>query len=131
MMINIIQDGTFLLPIHTGTQNIHQWTDWTNAGITTQNPAPAGSGIPEGDYASLPVGADLFQDFSALAPGNYTLTFFVENQSAWEAKLVLAIQNFGGTPIDYGFATGSCGRTFFACLNDQFRKRNIQLHHYA
>ena len=103
-MSNIIQDGTFLVPIQIGTQDIYQWTDWTNAGITTQNPAPP---VPEGDYASMPVGADLFQDFSALTPGNYTLTFFVENQSPWEAKLVLAVQQFLGTPISELFAAGA------------------------
>ena len=44
----------------------------------------ASSGIPR-DYASLPNtdnnGADLLQDFSALAPGNYTLSFYVQNQT--------------------------------------------------
>ena len=103
-MTNIIQDGTFLLPIQVGTQNIQQWTDWTGAGITTQNPAP--SGIP-GDYATVPVGGDLFQDFTALTPGNYTLTFYVENQSPNEAKLVLAVQQFLGIPIGELFAAGT------------------------
>ncbi len=103
-MTNIIQDGTFLLPIEVGEENIYEWTDWTGAGITTQNPAP--SGIP-GDYASLPVGADLFEDFSPLAPGNYTLTFYVENQSPNEAKLVLAISQFLGIPIAQAFADGT------------------------
>ena len=103
-MSSVIQDGTFLQPIQIGTQNIQLWTDWTAAGITTQNPAP--TGIP-GDYASIPVGGDLFQDFSALAPGNYTLTFYVENQSAWNAKLVLAVQQYLGTPISELFAAGT------------------------
>src|SRR5208282_5164697 len=53
---SIIQDGDFLDPIGTGS-NLTPWSDWTSAGITT---TPAPSGIP-GDYASLPIGADLFQ----------------------------------------------------------------------
>ena len=103
-MSDVIQDGTFLLPIQIGTQNIYQWTDWTGAGITTQNPAP--SGIP-GDYASVPVGGDLFEDFTALTPGNYTLTFYVENRSPSDAKLVLAVQQHLGTPISELFAAGA------------------------
>ena len=103
-MSNVIQDGTFLLPIQINSQNIYQWTDWTGAGITTQNPAP--SGIP-GDYASLPVGGDLFEDFNALTPGNYSLSFYVENQSPWDAKLVLAVQQHLGTPISELFAAGT------------------------
>lgn len=103
-MSNIIQDGTFLQPIQIGTQNIYQWTDWTGAGITTQNPAP--TGVP-GDYASIPVGGDLFQDFSALTPGTYTLSFYVENQSPWNTELVLAIQQYLGIPIGELFAAGT------------------------
>ena len=96
---NIIQDGDFLDPIGTGL-NSTPWSDWTNAGIT-RSAAPAG--IP-GDYASLPVGADLFQRFSALAPGAYTLSFLVENPSPWAANLVPAVsQAFGA--VQGGIAT--------------------------
>ena len=55
----------------------------------------------------MPVGGDLFQDFTALTPGNYTLTFYVENQSAWNAKLVLGIQQYLGIPINELFAAGT------------------------
>lgn len=61
---SIILDGTFQDPIGTGS-NLTPWSDWTNAGIT-RDVAPLGI---SGDYASLPVGADLFQRFSALANG--------------------------------------------------------------
>ena len=94
---NLIQDGEFLQPIGTA------WRDWTSVGITTQNIPPSNSGIPIGDYASMPNtasnGADLFQDFSALAPGNYTLSFYVQDQSSWAANLVFAVQQAIGTPI--------------------------------
>ena len=40
-------------------------------------------------------------------PGNYTLTFYVENQSPNEAKLVLAVQQFLGIPISELFAAGT------------------------
>ena len=121
-MSNVIQDGTFLQPIQIGTQNIQQWTDWTGAGITTQNPAP--TGIP-GDYASIPVGGDLFQDFSALAPGNYTLTFYVENQSAWNAKLVLAVQQYLGTPISELFAAGTAEELSLPASMTSFVKETL------
>jgi hypothetical protein len=99
---NIVQDGAFLNPIGTGS-NLTPWSDWTDAGIT-RSAAPAG--IP-GDYASLPVGADLFERFSALAPGVYTLSFLVENQSPWAANLVLAVQQALGTDVNTLFNAGT------------------------
>src|ERR1700674_1303382 len=74
---SIVLDGDFLDPIGTG-DTLTPWSDWTNAGITRRQ-APAG--IP-GDYASLPVGADLFQRFSSLPDGEYVLSFLVRNPSA-------------------------------------------------
>jgi len=98
---SIIQDGDFLDPIGTGS-NLTPWSDWTSAGITT---TPAPSGIP-GDYASLPIGADLFQRFSALPNGNYQLSFLVQNQSSQAAQLVFALQPTGGGSVATEFSLG-------------------------
>jgi hypothetical protein len=89
------------------------------------NAKPAPSAIL-GDYASIPVGGDLFQDYSALAPGNYTLTFYVENQSAWDAKLVVAAaQQFGGTPIGELFAAGTAEELSLPASMTSFVKETI------
>lgn len=72
-----------------------------------------------------PVGADLFQDFSALAPGNYTLTFFVENQSSWDANLVLAIQQYLGTPISELFAAGTAEELSLPASMTSFAKETF------
>jgi len=100
----ILTDGTFLQPIGTGN-NLTPWSDWTNAGVTT-NAAPGG--IP-GNYASLPVGADLFQQFATLSPGEYALSFYVQNQSAWSDQLVFAVQQGGGTPANVLWSAGTEG----------------------
>src|ERR1700729_1955403 len=97
-----ILDGTFQDPIGTGS-NLTPWSDWTNAGATR---AAASAGIP-GDYASLPVGADLFQRFSALTNGTYVLSFLVQNQSSSPAELVFGVQQEGGRPIDTVFQLGT------------------------
>src|SRR5450631_3444223 len=102
LQTSFLTDGQFLQPIGTGS-NLTPWSDWINAGIT-RSIAPGG--IP-GDYASLPVGGDLFQRFSALPPGNYTLSFLVQNQSAWSAQLVLAVQQILGTPASVVFPAGT------------------------
>jgi len=98
---SLILDGDFLDSIGTGL-NLTPWSDWTSAGIT-RHPAPLG--IP-GNYASLPVGADLFQRFSPLPNGSYALSFQVQNQSPWASQLVFAVQQGGGTPastlLSYG-----------------------------
>lgn len=99
---SIIQDGTFQNSIGTGN-DLTPWSDWTSVGITT-HAAPIG--IP-GNYASIPVGGDLFQRFPTLGPGNYQLSFLVQNASPWAAQLVLAIQQQYGTPLAIGFATGT------------------------
>jgi hypothetical protein len=98
----IVLDGTFLNSIGTG-ENSSPWSDWTNAGITR---ALAPSPIP-GNYASLPLGADLFQDFSALPNGTYELSFLAQNQSPWAAELVFAIQQALGTPVSTVFNLGT------------------------
>ena len=94
----IILDGTFQDLIGTGS-NLTPWSDWTNAGVTRQT---APGGIP-GNYASMPVGADLFQRFDAPAAGDYTLSFDVENASPWTAVLIVAIQ------VPLGPAPGQLG----------------------
>jgi hypothetical protein len=95
---NIIQDGNFQGPLETGTPTaLGIWSDWTNAGIALN---------PAGDYASLPVGADLFQRFTALANGTYTLTFLVEDQSTSAAQLVFAVQQELGSPVGEEAALG-------------------------
>jgi len=99
---SIIQDGTFQDSIGTGS-NLTPWSDWTNAGITR---VTAPTGIP-GDYASLPVGADLFQRFSALPDGSYVLSFLVQNQSSTPAELVFAVQQALGTPVNIVFSLGT------------------------
>jgi hypothetical protein len=99
---SIILDGDFLDPIGTGN-TLTPWSDWTNAGVT-RHPAPSGI---QGNYASLPVGADLFQRFSALPNGGYVISFLVENPSPDSAELVLAIQQAGGTFISDLFAAGT------------------------
>ena len=99
---SVILDGTFQDPIGTGS-NLTPWSDWTNAGITR---AAAPAGIP-GDYASLPVGADLFQRFSALANGNYALSFLAQNPSSSAAELVFAVQQALGTPVNIVFSLGT------------------------
>jgi len=53
------------------------------------------------------VGADLFQRFDALAPGTYTLSFLVENQSTSPAELVFAVQQALGTPASVTLADGT------------------------
>jgi PEP-CTERM motif len=98
---SIVLDGDFLDPIGTG-DTLTPWSDWTNAGITRRQ-APAG--IP-GDYASLPVGADLFQRFSSLPDGEYVLSFLVRNPSANSAQLVFGVQQVGGSPSEVVYADG-------------------------
>lgn len=95
---SILADGTFLQPIIVGDNAYPStaWADWTNAGATTH---VAPSGIP-GNYASLPNNTDLFEYFYA-APGNYTLSFLVQNTSTWSAQLVV------------GFDTPYIGEGFF------------------
>lgn len=98
---NSISDGTFIN--HIGTVlNLTPWSDFTNAGIT-QVPAP--TPIP-GNYASLPIGSNLFQRISTLPNGDYRLSFLVQNQAPWTAKLVFAIQQAGGTPASTLFPLG-------------------------
>lgn len=99
---SIITDGDFLQPIGTNL-NLTPWSDWTAAGIT-RNSAPDGI---QGNYASLPVGADLFQRFNALANGGYVLSFLVRNQSPTTAKLVFAVQEALGTSRSVVFAAGT------------------------
>ena len=95
--MSVIQDGTFQNQIGTGG-NLTPWSDWTNAGVTRQ---VAPSGIP-GNYAAMPYGTDLYQDFSGQKAGTYTLSFFVQNQTPWPAELVLSFQqNGGGGWYDY------------------------------
>jgi hypothetical protein len=98
---SIILDGNFLDPIGTG-DTLTPWSDWTNAGIT-RHQAPMG--IP-GDYASLPVGADLFQQFSSLPDGEYVLSFLARNSSANSAQLVFGVQQAGGSPAEIVYADG-------------------------
>jgi PEP-CTERM motif len=113
---SVILDGTFQDPIGTGS-NLTPWSDWTNAGITR---APAPAGIP-GDYASLPVGADLFQQFSSLANGTYVLSFLVENPSSSPVELVFATQQGGGTFIDTLFQLGTA-EEILAPVSNQFER---------
>lgn len=80
--MSVIQDGTFQNQIGTGG-NLTPWSDWTNGGVTRQ---VAPSGIP-GNYAAMPYGTDLYQDFSGQKAGTYTLSFFVQNQTPWPAEL--------------------------------------------
>jgi hypothetical protein len=87
-----LSDGTFQNSIGTGS-NLTPWSDWTAAGITRAT-APAGT---PGNMAVLPIGADLFQRFAALAPGKYELSFEVRNASSATAKLPIAIQQALGT----------------------------------
>lgn len=98
---NLIQDPTFLQSIGVGS-SLTPWSDWTRAGIT-RSTAPAGI---TGNYAAVPVYGDLFQRFADLDAGDYTLTFYARNESAWDAKLVFAVQQALGSPInqviDYG-----------------------------
>ncbi len=98
---NSISDGTFINHIGTGL-NLTPWSDLTNAGIT-QVPAP--TPIP-GNYASLPIGSNLFQRISTLPNGDYRLSFLVQNQAPWTAKLVFAIQQAFGTPASILFPLG-------------------------
>jgi hypothetical protein len=88
---SILLDGTFQNSIGTGL-NLTPWSDWTNAGVAR---FAAPSGIP-GNYASLPVGADLFQRFSGPIPGTYVLSFVAQNLAPWSAELVFSIQEPGG-----------------------------------
>jgi len=93
---NILTDGQFFNPIGVGYCGTNNWCDWTGAGITT---SPM-TNVFLGNYASLPNspngGADLFQDFVGPAPGEYTLSFLVQNASPWASELVLAYQEIGG-----------------------------------
>jgi hypothetical protein len=98
---SIILDGNFLDPIGTG-DTLTPWSDWTNAGITRRQ---APMGIP-GDYASLPVGADLFQQFSSLPAGEYVLSFLARNSSANSAQLVFGVQQAGGSPAEVVYSDG-------------------------
>jgi hypothetical protein len=98
---SIVLDGNFLDPIGTG-DTLTPWSDWTNAGITRRQ-APVG--IP-GDYASMPVGADLFQRFSSLPDGEYALSFLVRNSSENSAQLVFGVQQAGGSPSEVVYADG-------------------------
>ena len=96
MASGIILDGTFQNPIDVGPQ---PWIDYTGAGATTHS-APAGI---LGNYASLPVGTDLFQQFSPLPNGSYELSFLVRNESSRSAALVFAVQQGGGNSDQYSF----------------------------
>lgn len=98
---SIILDGDFLDFIGTGS-NLTPWSDWTNAGIT-RHPAPNGI---QGNYASMPTGADLFQGFSALPDGGYVLSFLVRNPSPNSAQLVFGVQQGGGIPASVVYADG-------------------------
>ncbi len=98
---SIVLDGDFLDPIGTG-DNLTPWSDWTNAGIT-RRPAPTGIA---GNYASMPVGADLFQRFSSLPDGKYVLSFMVRNSSPNSAQLVFGVQQAGGSPAEVVYADG-------------------------
>jgi hypothetical protein len=97
---SIILDGTFKNPIGVGS---HPWVDFTDAGAATHS-APFGI---SGNYASLPVGTDLFQQFSPLTNGLYELSFLVRNVSSSPAVFVFAIQQGGGTPISTLFDGGA------------------------
>ena len=103
---NILNDGQFFNPIGVGTCGNGNWCDWTNAGITT---SPM-TNVFLGNYASLPNspngGADLFQDFSPLAPGTYTLSFLVQNASSWSAELVFGLNQYLGVPTAFAFSAG-------------------------
>jgi hypothetical protein len=99
---SLLLDGTFSNSIGTGL-NLTPWSDWTAAGITR---LPAPFPVP-GNYASLPVGADLFQRFSPLTNGNYRLSFLAQNQAPWTAELVFAIQQPFGTPPSIVFGLGT------------------------
>jgi hypothetical protein len=98
---SIILDGDFLDPIGTGN-DLTPWSDWTNAGITG-HPAPTGIA---GNYASMPVGADLFQRFSNLPDGEYVLSFMVRNSSPNSAQLVFGVQQAYGSPAEVVYADG-------------------------
>ena len=98
---SIVLDGDFLDSIGTGS-NLTPWSDWTNAGIT-RHAAPNGI---QGNYASLPVGADLFQRFSSLPDGGYVLSFLVRDASPNSAQLVFGAQQAGGSPADIVYADG-------------------------
>jgi hypothetical protein len=98
---SIILDGDFLDPVGTG-DNLTPWSDWTNAGIT-RHPAPMGI---QGNYASMPIGADLFQRFSPLPDGGYVLSFLAQNPSPNSAQLVFGVQEAGGSPAAEVFADG-------------------------
>jgi hypothetical protein len=97
---SIILDGTFQNPIGVGSK---PWVDFTDAGASTHSAPP---GTP-GNYASLPVGTDLFQQFSPLTNGLYELSFLVRNESSSPAVLVFAVQQGGGTPINILFDEGT------------------------
>lgn len=99
---SIVLDGDFLSSIGTGG-NLTPWSDFTNAGVTRHS-APGGI---QGNYASLPVGTDLYQQFSALPNGGYVVSFLVQNKSSNPAQLVFAVQQGGGTPIGTLFAAGT------------------------
>ena len=101
----IIQDGTFLSPIGIGLSSPH-WNDWTNAGI--KNNHAATTPIP-GNWASIPVGGDLFQRFNALSQGTYTASFFVQYQQPWTSELVFGVQTALGTPVSEVFGAGTGG----------------------
>lgn len=89
--VDVIQDGTFQNAIGTGN-NLTPWSDWTNAGVT-RHAAPVGI---SGNYASLSWGADLFQRFSAPAPGMYILSFYVQNPMPYATKMIIDIQQPSG-----------------------------------
>jgi hypothetical protein len=97
---SIVVDGTFQNSIGVGPE---PWIDFTHAGASTHLAPP---GIP-GNYASLPVGTDLFQHFSPLIDGSYELSFLVRNESPSPAVLVFAVQQGGGTPINILFDEGT------------------------
>jgi hypothetical protein len=67
------------------------------------HPAPMGIAV---NYASMPVGADLFQRFPTLADGEYALSFLVQNLSPNSAQLVFGVQQAGGSPSEVVYADG-------------------------
>jgi hypothetical protein len=94
--VSVILDGTFQNQIGTGSSQ-QPWSDWGNAGIK-RSAAPSGIA---GNYASLPIRGNLFQEYAAPVPGQYLLSFSARNESNKPAKLVVGIQPVGGDTPPY------------------------------